>query len=88
MAADDIEVLAGNLVPPNADISRISFTNQDEINEKTKDLNSSSSLYESNNFSGCNQTSTAQTSHLSNQKESSLDQIRQSFKKNFLQAAE
>jgi len=84
MAADDIEVLAGHLVPPNADISRISFTNQDEINEKTKDLNSSSSLCESNNFS--NQTSTAQTSHLSNQ--TSLDQIRQSFKKNFLQAAE
>ncbi len=60
--ADENEVLV-----PNTDISRISFKDAEEINDK-KDLNSSNS----NNNSAFLQ-STAQTSNLSG---SSLDQIK------------
>jgi hypothetical protein len=63
MMADDNEVLVGHSVLPNADISRISFNNADEIvsNEKimSNNLNSSNSNCESNNLSGSNLTSTA-----------------------------
>ena len=61
--ADENEVLVGHSVLPNADISRISFNNPDEIvsNEKiiSKDLNSSNSNCEISNLSGNNLTSTA-----------------------------
>ena len=78
--ADENEVLVGHLVLPNADISRISFNNPDEIvyNEKRiyKDLNSSNSNCESNNLSGSNLTSTAYASHLSGPEGSSLYKIK------------